>query len=222
MTQTIAQDGRLSRYLGAAFLVQFFASLAGGILSASILSGSISGVLANVSGNSTQMRASIALQLLTSVAIIAMTLLLYAALKNQNRVVALVGVGWWLAEAILLAVATLGTYALLSLGATDQTLGSISLGFSHHAGDIAMLFFCVGGFLWYYLLFRSRLVPPPLSIWGLVSLPTVLVATLMLIWDRGLNPSFALYALYVPVELVVGLWLLIKGGRVRAPGGDAP
>jgi hypothetical protein len=219
----MAPTSLTSRFLGTAFIAQFATSLAAGILSGPILAGGISEVLANISGNLAQMRASILLELLTSVFIIAMTSLLYAVLRNESRPVALVALGLWFAEAVTLAVSTLGAYALVTLSvgyagtgaaaSSQETLGVIFLGVFQHAGDIAMLFFGLGAFLWYYLLFKSRVVPRALSVWGLLSLPTVLVATLLFIWDRSFNPSVVLYAAYVPFELVIGLWLLIKGAR---------
>jgi len=218
-------DARTPRYLGAAFVFQFATSLAAGLLSTSILAGSITEVLPNTSNNLGQMRTFIVLELLTSVGIIVMTSLLYVVLRDQNRAVALVALGLWMAEAVILAVKTLGLYALaaLSAGYVDagtpansyyQTLGTLSLGISQHAGDIAMLFFCLGALLWYPLLFQSRIVPRLLSVWGLVAVPLVLVATVLLVWDHSLDPSFALYALYVPFELVLGLWLMIKGASI--------
>lgn len=36
-------------------------------------------------------------------------------------------------------------------------------------------------------------------------------ATVLLRWDRSLDPGIALYALYVPFELILGLWLVIRG-----------
>jgi hypothetical protein len=182
------------------------------------------------------MRTTIVLELLTSVGIIVMTSLLYVVLRDQNRAVALVALGLWMAEAVMLAVKTLGLYALVALSvgyvdagsptaSSDETLGSLSLGVSQHAGDIGMLFFCLGALLWYPLLFQSRIVPRLLSLWGMVAVPLVVVATVLLVWDRGLDPSFALYALYVPFELVLGLWLLIKGATVAPThlhGASAP
>jgi len=228
-------DARTPRCLGAAFVFQFATSLTAGMLSMSILAGSITEVLMNISSNLGQMRTTIVLELLTSVGIIVMTSLLYVVLRDQNRAVALVALGLWMAEAVMLAVKTLGLYALvaLSVGYVDagspassyETLGSLSLGVSQHAGDIGMLFFCLGALLWYPLLFQSRIVPRLLSLWGMVAVPLVVVATVLLVWDRGLDPSFALYALYVPFELVLGLWLLIKGATVaptRLRGASAP
>jgi hypothetical protein len=216
--------------LGAAFFAQFATSLAAGILSGSILTGGISEVLANVSGNATQIRATIVLQLLTSVAIIAMTSLLYLALRQRNRPIALLAFGWWLAEAAILTASTLGLSGLLPLSAEYvkagapasseyQTLGTLFLGVYQHAGDIAMLFFCLGAFLWYCLLYQSRLVPRWMSVWGLLAVAPVLVGTLLLVWDRSLDPSFALYLPYVPFELVIGLWLLIRGARPESMSG---
>ena len=220
----LQSDARIPRYLGAAFVFQFATSLAAGLLSKSLLAGGITEVLTNISMSPGQIRLTIVLELLTSAGIIVMTSLLYVVLKDQNRAAALVALGWWIAEAVMLAVKTLGLYALLTLSvgtvgagasaSSSETVGSLALGVSQHAADIGMLFFCLGGLLWYFLLLKSRIVPRLLALWGLVTVPLVLVATVMLVWDRSLDPGVALYALYVPFELILGLWLLVKGAGV--------
>ncbi len=222
----MGSDARVPRYLGAAFVAQFVTSLVAGVLSGPILTGSISKVLVNVSDNLAPMRASIVLELLTSVGIIVLASLLYIILKDVHRIVALVALVLWLAEAVMLAVSMLGVYALLSLStayvgagnpaSSYQTLGTLFLGIDQHAGDIDMLFFCCGAVLWYALLFRSRLVPRVLSAWGLLAVLLVLVGTLLFVWDRSLNPSIALYIPYVPFEPVIGLWLLVEGAALPA------
>jgi hypothetical protein len=231
MAMSTESDARIPKYLGAAFIFQFATSLTAGLLSKSILAGSPSEVLTNISGNLGQMRASLVLFLLTSVGIIVMTSLLYVVLGDQNRAVARVALGLWMAEAVMLAVKTLGIYALvdLSAGPVDagtpasyrETLGSLSLDFSQHAGQVDMLFFCFGALLWYSVLLRSRIVPRLLPLWGLVAVPLVLVATVLLVWDNSRDLGFALYALYIPFELVLGLWLLIKGASVLSPHLDS-
>jgi hypothetical protein len=110
--------------------------LASGVLSGSILTGSIS----------------------ESVGSIVLASLLYVVLRDQNRVVALVALGWWLAEAVILAVSTLGVYALIPLSlqyvqagtpasSYYQTLGTLFLGVDQNAYAIHMLFFCLGALL---------------------------------------------------------------------------
>ena len=227
------RDDRTPRYLGAAFVFQFATSLAAGIVLGSILSGDIEQVFEDISGNLGQMRAAIVLELLTSVGIIVLTSLFYVVLSPYNRTVALVAFALWMAEAVMLAVKTLSLYALVSLsqgrveaGApsffSNATLGKFSLGVSQHATDVGMLFFCLGGLLWYTLLYRTRIVPRPLSLWGLLATCLVLVATVLLVWDRSSGPSIALYAAYVPFELVLGLWLLVKGAPVASPRPSSP
>jgi hypothetical protein len=39
----------------------------------------------------------------------------------------------------------------------------------------------------------------------------VLAGTLPLVWDSSLNVPFALDIPYLPFELVIGLWLLVRG-----------
>jgi hypothetical protein len=109
----MGSDARVPRYLGAAFVAQFVTSLVAGVLSGPILTGSVSKVLVNVSDNLAPMRASIVLELLTSVGIIVLASLLYIVLKDGQRIVALVALVLWLAEAVMLAVSMLGVYALL-------------------------------------------------------------------------------------------------------------
>jgi hypothetical protein len=72
-----------------------------------------------------------------------------------------------------------------------------------------MLPFCVGAILFYYLLYKSRLIPRVLPVWGLVSVAVVLVATVLVI--SGYRVPFLVYVPYVPFEWVVGTWILIKG-----------
>jgi amino acid transporter len=74
---------------------------------------------------------------------------------------------------------------------------------------LLMLPFCFGAILFYYLFYKSRTIPRVLSLWGLISVPVVLVATVLAI--SGFKVPFLLYVPYVPFEWVVGAWILIKG-----------
>ena len=76
-----------------------------------------------------------------------------------------------------------------------------------------MLLFSAGALLWYSIFVRTRFVPRWLGLWGLASVVPVAIGTLLNIW--GMQPSMLLYAAYVPFELVVGIWLLVKGSPYR-------
>ena len=74
-----------------------------------------------------------------------------------------------------------------------------------------MLTFCLGGILFYYLFDKSRIVPRILSLWGLVTIFPMLVATVSELFGHTLPIYF--YILYMPFELVIAIWILVKGVR---------
>jgi hypothetical protein len=41
------------------------------------------------------------------------------------------------------------------------------------------------------------------------------------VWDGDAQPSILLYAAYVPYELFVGIWLLVKGSSSRPAAAGA-
>jgi hypothetical protein len=220
---SVSTEYRLPRYVGAAFLVQFVTSLTAGLLSASVLTDGMPGVLTRIADDPARIRVVVVLELVTSLAIFVLAGLLYLMLRDTGPAIALAGLVLWCAEALLLALSMLGVWALLdrsvagagvgvgSISSADTAVGTFAFGLYEHTRDLDMLFFAVGALLWYSLLLRSGVVPRWLAIWGLASVSLVLVATLMLVWDRSLQPSVVLYSAYVPFELVVGLWLLIRG-----------
>jgi len=61
---------------------------------------------------------------ITSVGVVVLAVLLYTAVKRQNPVLALVALGWWLAEAVTLAVSTIGAFLLISLSGTYAEAGA--------------------------------------------------------------------------------------------------
>ena len=226
---TPSSDASVPRYVGAAFVVQFCTSLAAGLLSRSMLSGDAAHAIAAAGADALRLRVVVLLELATSIGIVALTSLLYVALRGTVRWVATVAFSLWLAEATVLAVSMLGLYALLDLGGTSVGIGSVvsapqiavgSFAFDlhEHAAAVGMLFASVGAVLWYSLFIRTRFVPRWLGVWGLGSVALVCVATLIDVWDGGVQPPILLYVAYMPFELVVGIWLLVRGSPVRPLG----
>ena len=217
-------DTSIIRLLGAAQLVVFVASMVSERLLATVVgSGPIASILVNVSKNLTRMRISNLVALLNSLAIIVLAVMFYVVFYKQYRIIALVALICFVAEAITLAVSKIGTYGLIPLsqefveaGAPEpsylQTLGDFLYhGLDRLGYDIHMLFFCLGGILWYYLLYSSRLVPRALAIWGLVAICLLSIPTLLVLYRRGPTPLMVLGLPYAPFELVLGVWLVVKG-----------
>ena len=217
-------DMSIIRLLGAAQLIVFVASMVSERLLASVVgSGPIASILMNVAKNLTRMRISNLVALLNSLAIVVLAVMFYVVFYKQYRIIALLALICFVAEAITLAVSKIGAYGLIPLsqefvaaGAPEpsylQTLGDFLYhGLDRLGYDIHVLFFCLGGILWYYLLYSSRLVPRPLAIWGLAAICLLSIPALLVLYRRGPTPLMILGLPYAPFELVLGVWLLVKG-----------
>ena len=165
------------RLLGVAQLFVFVASmLSERLLISAVGSGGISDKLVNISNNLIQVRISNLVALLNSFGIVVLGVLFYMVFNKEYKIIALIALGCFLAEAITLAVSKIGGYALIPLsqefikaGAPEssyfQTLGDFLYhGVDRRGYDIHMLFFCLGGILWYYLLYISNSIPRTLSV----------------------------------------------------------
>lgn len=96
-----------------------------------------------------------------------------------------------------------------------QTIGNLAFESTKFEYQLAMLAFCFGGILFYYLLDKSRIVPRVLSLWGLITVFPVLIATLFTIF--GYEVPFFVYLPYAPFEFVIAVWILVKGVKNQEP-----
>ena len=212
---------RTSRVLGIAFLLQFVTSFSSGVFlkSALIAPGSIGESMIRIANNPLLMRAYILVDMLTALGIIFLGATLFLTLRKMNETMALVALGFYVLEAALLAASQLAAFSLLSMSqayiaagqpASLQTMATVALESMNFVGTtLHMLAFCPGGIIFYYLLYKSGIVPGVLSLWGLITVLPCLIATLLVVFGDE-APAF-LYVPYMPFELVIGLWILVKG-----------
>ncbi len=152
---------------------------------------------------------------------------LYPVLRKHNEGLALGSVGFRLVEGVFYIVGALGLLSQLSLGQeyasagpqaapTLQVLGTLILAVRNWAGFVVgVIFFCLGAAMYYYVLYRSRLIPRWLSAWGLAGLALVFsMALLIAFGERPSGPSGMLVLLALPIgvqEMVLAVWLIVKG-----------
>jgi hypothetical protein len=77
-----------------------------------------------------------------------------------------------------------------------------------------MIVFCLGGLMFYYLLFHFKLVPRWLSGWGLIALIINLAAGLLMTFGLFGPTSPISDVLQIPIalqEMVLAVWLIVKG-----------
>jgi hypothetical protein len=214
----------LVRLLGATQLLVFSASfLSERLLERVVGSAAGSEILINISHNIPRIRLSNLVALVNSFAIILLGCLFYAAFHEQYRVIALIALACFLAEGITLAVSKLGAYALIPLsrefiqsGAHETSIFTSQADFLYHGidrrgYDLHMFFFCLGAALWYSLMLASGVVPKALAIWGVAAIFLLAIPMIMTLYDRDLQSLLFLGIAYLPYEVILGVWLLVKG-----------
>jgi hypothetical protein len=187
------------------------------------------GILVNAATHEGQMIAVALLNLVMAITVAGVAFMIYPVLRRAadtgvKQGLALWYVGTRITEGGAFLVAILATLAFLPLsrdfvaaGAPDgsyfQTISAMLQSATDQAYALGQSVFAVGAAMLYYLLLRSRLVPTWLSLWGLVAAPLFLVASLSLLWTEDPNSTFST-VLYAPIaiqEMVLALWLILKG-----------
>ena len=208
--------------VGVLFIIATVAGLLGSGLTGSIVGDPDYLVQIAANKNLIVMGALLAFIAATGSAGIAISL--YPVLRKHNEGLALGSVGFRLVEGVCYIVGALGLLSLLSLGqeygsagpqaaSTFQVLGTLISAIRNWAGFVfGVIAFCLGAAMYYYVMYRSRLIPRWLSAWGLAGL--ALVFSLALLIAFGEKPSGMVMLLAVPIglqEMVFAVWLIVKG-----------
>ena len=183
--------------------------------------GNIGETMLKIAQNPWMMRITILLDMFTALGVIFLGAILFITLRRQNEKMALVALGFYILEGALLALSKTEAFSLLGISqeyATAAnpillTMGQLAYSSMDYVGNtLHMLAFCLGGILFYYLLVKSGVVPSVLSLWGLITTFPLLIGTLTQVF--GYTIPFAFYVPYVPFELVIAIWILVKGIKV--------
>ena len=151
---------------------------------------------------------------------------LYPVLKKFNAVLALGAVGFRITEGVLSFVSVCALLLLITLsqlfvkaGAPDssyfQTLGELLYAGKGWVGNVgSLLAFSMGCSLYYFIFYRTKLVPRWISVWGLVFGISGIVSCALV--STGLIAPFSTEQVVMvipmlPQEMVLAVWLIFKG-----------
>ncbi|HSG80953.1 MAG TPA: DUF4386 domain-containing protein [Gemmatimonadota bacterium] len=181
--------------------------------------------LAQVALHETRVAAGTLFELVNHVAVVGIALVLYPVLRPFSQRLALGYVAVRSIEAVLFAIGTMHLLALVKV--SQDFLAAGSPGTSHYQtlsallwsghdwNDASLLFtaFSAGALILNAVLYRARLVPRWLSVWGLVGAVMILAARIILM--SGIDLSSAAVTVFdLPImlqEIVFALWLIFKG-----------
>lgn len=213
--------------VGALYIV---ATLAG-VLTVAPLGSLLNGpdMLINIAANKNKMIMVAFLELIMAVSVAGVAFMIYPILKQDTDTASKEGLAFWyvgtrITEGATFLIAILATLSLLTLsqefvkaGAPDasyfQTGGAVLKAASDYAWMLGQSVFCAGALMLYYLLYQSRRVPRWLSVWGLLGAPLMLAAGFLLLVDGDPNSTLStvLYAPMALQEMVLAVWLILKG-----------
>jgi hypothetical protein len=212
------------RFLGNMFVIVAFLSLLSGLLLSSLSIpilgslGNLSQIMNMVSSNLGKMHISILVMFIEAAGIVLLAALLYSILKEQNRIIALWALGLWILEAIILVIRAIFAFSLLNVSqefmkAGDpsylKVLGSLFSTLMQFSYVSLMVFYCIGGFFFYYLFFKSRYIPRAVSIIGMAAVFIGLAGIILIIF--GLYIPIYVFLPILLFELLIGIWLMAAG-----------
>jgi hypothetical protein len=218
-------DRKIAIIAGMLFIIATAASLLGSSFTGSILAAPDD--LARISSNGNQMMVGALLSFLAAAASSGIAISLYPLLKKYNEGLALGSVGFRLIEGVFYIT---GAICLLSVFIVSQqfvntgdqgafyfqTLGHLLLTARDVAGFVfGVIAFCLGALMYYYVFYRSNLIPRWLSVWGLIAIGLLFSAVLITLFDgEPYSISGNLIFLALPIalqEMVLAVWLIAKG-----------
>ncbi len=205
--------------------VLFILATLTGPLLATPLTSALTGAdtLAGISAQMNRAAGGVLLWLISHFTGCGIAIALYAVLKERNVGLALGSVIFRALEAVFYMVGTVCLLALLTLGqrfaaagaadrAALQAIGDLLVSVRDHAGLVAVFAFCVGAFMYYTLLFQSRLVPRWLAGFGVVAIISMLTACVLATLSGNRITSYIPLAAPIFVqEIILGVWLIVKG-----------
>lgn len=178
--------------------------------------------LAMVAENASQINVGAFFILMMGLSLVAMTIFLYPLFRRDSLELAmgmvlfrgaLEGTYYMISVLALLTLVALGhQYAAAGDNSTAlQAMGQVLYEFQSFLGPVGTIAFLIGATCLYISFYRTKLIPRWLSIWGFIGVVPYMAYALLHFFHLDNSIGFYLQMVLAPQELVMGLWLVIKG-----------
>ena len=225
MTNRTPESSRqfYARLAGFTFLFYIAVGIANEILFHRAVNGEgTTAILSSVSVHASHLRFSVLFQLCECFSALVLAVAMYRITRDADQELATLAMACRIGEGVISAAGIPGTLGLLWMatagagaGASDvQTINILStyLLMPVPSVPIGAIFFAVGSTIFSSLLLRGRMVPPPLAWLGILA-SALLVVWLPLQLVGFLEGSMIVWVPVSVFQLVLGLWLLMKGTK---------
>jgi hypothetical protein len=202
--------------IGLFFLIAMAGSLVGAGLIEPVIS--TSDPIAAAAANRGALQAGIFLELTCAVCVVGIAMFMSPLLKSTSPSLAAGYLGFRTVEAVFCTLMTISPASLLSLSANPASAASavavqtVMLIRSFSAGLPLALFFCLGAYCLYTGLYRSRLLPRFIVVWGLIAVTLVVALNIVIqFYPLEMTVNMILALPMILNEIFLGLWLIVKG-----------
>jgi hypothetical protein len=181
--------------------------------------------LINAANNEYQLITGVFFLIIMSFACAAIAIWLYPVLKTQNQTLALGSVCFRIMEAVFHIISAICLIALLTLSkqyikaVRPDTLFYNILGtllFSIHdvTSNLGLISWHIGAYMYYYVFYKSNLIPRWISIWGIIGIILAIISSIMLMYNFINQMSLIHTILNIPIgiqEMFFAVWIISKG-----------
>ncbi len=208
-----------ARAIGILFIVASAAAIIGGTLA---LPATEPDFLSEAAGSETRVVIGLILELVLALAVFAMAALFFPILKKQHEGMALGYVATRTLEGVLIAAGTISAALMLTLSkgfGLDSSAAGVepvaevlfaAREWTYWLGPMAV--FSVSALILNSLLYRSRVVPTWMSIWGFVGGVLLLTSALLEMFGNALGGWQAIFTAPIGLqEMALAVWLIVKG-----------
>ncbi len=198
--------------------------IGGEVLASLTVSKPLAGVdmLSLVAANSSRLTGGAFFTIMMGISLVAMTTFLYPILRKDSKELAMGMVLFRGAlEGIWYFMSTLGLLTLVALGneyiaagadsAALQSMGNVLYQFQDRLAAVGPIFFLIGATCLYLSFYRTRLIPRWLSVWGVIGVVCSLASALLSFFHVDTGYGLYLDLVIAPQELVMAVWLIVKG-----------
>jgi hypothetical protein len=205
------------------------AGVATSLLGTAILGGLLSGehVLSDIAAHDHRVTAAVVLQLLTALGAAGIAIAFFPVVHTYSPALAIGAVAFRSIEAVFSALTALALLGLVALAdapdpEANRVLADVVLTLRDASNYVfGVILFGIAATMYYTVIYRARLLPRFLVVWGLLGVALIVAAALAALLD---GPPYAIEGatavLAVPIalqEVVLGAWLLTKGFRNPRP-----
>ena len=210
-------------FLGTVFGV-LGAVVGGEVLSSLVLGKPLAGVdmLGLVAADASRLTGGAFLTLMMGISLVAMTVFLYPIFRKDSKELAmgmilfrgaLEGTGYIFSTLGILTLVALGN-EYIATGADSaalQSMGNVLYQVQDRLAPVGPIFFLIGTTCLYLSFYRTRLIPRWLSVWGLIGVVLYMAYALLHFFHLDNGIGFYLQMLLAPQEMVMAVWLIVKG-----------